>query len=316
MSAATVTAVGQPPFAAPLRAVDTAELREVDGGLRLRATKLVTVDDPYMAGHFPGLTMLPAVFLLEGVRQAVAHVFDLSEPPELLEVRSARLLAPMLGGDLITLDAGLEPQPEGNRWVVDARCTSQDGTAVAKLKVLVGTVAETDFLIAPTPPPEPVDGEPLFDHAGIRELLPVRHPMLLVDRVVEVEPGRRISAVKAVAGSEPCYQELPDGLPGARYDYPRSLAFESFGQSAAMLWLASTSLGGPDGVLMLAAIRGCRFAGGVRPGESMRHVVRLEQMVSGNAFLSGEVWAGQRCIAVVDTLIAVNRPRSVVQAAP
>lgn len=305
-------------FAAPLRAVDSAELLREDGGaLRLRATKRVTVEDPYMAGHFPGLTMLPAVFLLEGLRQAVAQVFDLGEPPELLEVRSARLLAPMLGGDLITVDAAVRPQPEGGRWALDARCTGQDGTAVASLKVVVGVPGDADGLIAPTAPPEAVDGTPLVDHARIRELLPVRHPMLLVDRVVEVEPGRRISTAKAVTGSEPCYGGLPDGLPGGSYAYPRSLAFESFGQSAALLWLASAGHGGvPDGVLMLAAIRGCRFSGAVLPGEVLRHVVRLEQLVSGNAFLSGEVWSGRRCVAVVDTLIAVNRPRAQVQAAP
>ncbi|GGO79949.1 hypothetical protein [Wenjunlia tyrosinilytica] len=303
-------------FAAPLRAVDRVELLTLDGGLRLRAAKLVTAEDPYMAGHFPGLTMLPAVFLLEGVRQAVAQAFGLADPPELLEVRSARLLAPMLGGEEITIDAGLEPQPEGERWAVNARCTRQDGTAVATLKVLVGVPRGLESLAPPTAPPGPADGEPVIDHARIRELLPVRHPMLLVDRVVSVEPGRGISAVKAVTGSEPCYQEMPEGLPTARYAYPRSLAFESFGQSAALLWLVGAGVEVPDGVLMLAAIRDCRFAGGVGPGEALRHVVRLEQLVSGNAFMSGEIWAGTRCVAVVGSLIAVNRPRSAVQAAP
>ncbi|MDJ0346541.1 hypothetical protein QMK19_33115 [Streptomyces sp. H10-C2] len=309
-------AVRELPFAAPLLAVDRVELLEQGAGPRLRASKLVTIEDPYMAGHFPGLTMLPAVFLLEGLRQAVARAFDLADPPELLQVRSARLLAPMLGGDEITLDAAVEPQPDGARWAIDARCTRADGTPVARLKVLVGVPGEADAITAPTAPPEPVDGAPVIDHVRIRELLPVRHPMLLVDRVDSLDPGRRISTVKAVTGSEPCYQSLPEGLSAAGYAYPRSLVFESFGQSAALLWLASTGAGVPDGVLMLAAMRGCRFAGGVQPGETMRHVVRLEQLSSGAAFLSGEIWAGAQCVAVVDQLIAVNRPRADVRAAP
>src|SRR4051812_8732195 len=59
---AAAVAARQRPFAAPLRAVDRVELLTLDGGLRLRASKRVTAEDPYMAGHFPGLTMLPAVF--------------------------------------------------------------------------------------------------------------------------------------------------------------------------------------------------------------------------------------------------------------
>ncbi|MEU3465605.1 hypothetical protein ABZ721_37420 [Streptomyces sp. NPDC006733] len=305
-------AVRELPFAAPLRAVDRVELREEADGPRLRASKLVTVDDPYMAGHFPGLTMLPAVFLLEGLRQAVAQAFGLVEPPELLQVRSARLLAPMLGGDDITFDVKVVPQPAGAAWALDARCARADGTPVARLKVLVGVPDAAEAISPPSKAPEPADGAPEIDHVRIRELLPVRHPMLLVDRVDAVDPGRSITTAKAVTGSEPCYQALPEGLSAAQYAYPRSLAFESFGQSAALLWLASAGAGVPDGVLMLAAIRGCRFAGGVQPGDTMRHVVRLEQLASGTAFLSGEIWAGTRCLAVVDSLIAVNRPQSAV----
>ncbi|MFT2015052.1 3-hydroxyacyl-ACP dehydratase FabZ family protein [Streptomyces sp. 796.1] len=311
-----VTVADKLSFAAPLRAVDRVELVESDEGTRLRATKVVRASDPYMAGHFPGLTMLPAVFLLEGVRQAVAEAFALGEVPELLEVRSARLQAPMLGDDEITVDAAVRAEGE-QRWFLDARCTRQDGTPVARLKLLVGVPAEEAPLTSANGPlvaPAPVSGPPVIGHARIRELLPVRHPMLLVDGVVAVAAGESISGVKAVTGGEVCYQGLPDGLPDGRYTFPRSLAFESFGQTAALLWLATAEAGGPDGVLMLAAIRGCRFTGGVQPGEVLRHVVRLEQLVSGNAFMSGEIWAADRCVAVIDSLIAVTRPRTAVQA--
>ncbi|MBB5940159.1 hypothetical protein [Streptomyces zagrosensis] len=303
-------------FAAPLRAVDHVELTQTADGTRLRSTKVVRESDPYMAGHFPDLTMLPAVFLLEGVRQAVAEAFALSEVPELLEVRSVRLQAPMLGGDEITVDAVVRAEGE-HRWFLDARCTRQDGTPVARLKLLVGVATGEQPLTSthgPLTAPEPVTGPPIIGHARIRELLPVRHPMLLVDGVVAVEPGRLISGVKAISGSDVCYQNLPDGLPGERYSFPRSLIFESFGQTSALLWLATAETGGPDSVLMLAAIRGCRFVGDVQPGEVLRHVVRLEQLVADSAFMSGEIWAADRCVAVIDSLIAVARPRTAVQA--
>ena len=288
-------------YAAPLRAVDRVDVLDREP-VRLRAVKTVTAADPYMDGHFPGLAMLPAVFLLEALRQVVADAIPAERPPELLAVLSSRLLTPMLGGDEITLDVVLAPA--GRAWKVTARCTRGDGTAVARLSALVGDPATPG---PDAPAPAPVAGPPVLDHAAIRRLLPVRHPILLVDQVVALDPGRRIETVKNISGSEPCYRGLVDDLPGSAYAFPRCLALESFGQSAALLWLASGD-GGAGGLLMLAAIRDVRFTGSAGPGDQLRHVVRLDRTVGPNAFLDGEIWTGDRLLATVGTLIAVSRP--------
>lgn len=293
-------------YAAPLRAVDRVDVLG-RRPLRLRAVKTVTAADPYMAGHFPAVTMLPAVFLLEALRQAVAAAVPADRPPELLTVLSSRLLTPMLGGDEITLDVTLEPA--GPAWTATARCSRGDGTPVARLSVLVGDPTTPGAPASPPvgPAPAPVAGPPVLDHAAIRRLLPVRHPILLVDQVVALEPGRRIESVKNVTGAEPCYRGLVDELPAAAYAFPRCLALESFGQSAALLWLGSGD-GGAGGLLMLAVIRDVRFTGAAGPGDQVRHVVRLDRTVGANAFLDGEIWVGDRLLATVGTLIAVSRP--------
>lgn len=291
-------------YASPLRAVDRVDVLTRSPTIRLRAVKTVTATDPYMAGHFPGRPMLPAVFLLEGLRQAVAEAVPADRPPELLEVRSARLLAPMLGGEEIVLEVSLEPV--GRAWLAVARCRRGDGTPVARLAVLLGDPAPAG--VSPPPPP-PATGSPVLDHAAVRALLPVRHPMLLVDRVVGGVPGRWIESVKSVTGAEPCYRGLAEGLPADAYAFPRSLALESFGQTSALLWLGGDH-GGPDGLLMLAAIRDCRFTGAAFPGDQLRHIARLDHMVGPNAFLHGEIWAGDRQLATVGSLIAVSRPVS------
>lgn len=290
-------------YAAPLRAVDRVDVLDREP-VRLRAVKTVTAADPYMDGHFPGLTMLPAVFLLEALRQVVADAVPTGRPPELLTVLSSRLLTPMLGGDEITLDVTLEPA--GDAWKATARCARGDGTAVARLSALIGDPAVPGPAAAPERP-APVTGPPVLDHAAIRRLLPVRHPILLVDQVVALEGGRRIETVKNVTGSEPCYRGLVEDLPGSAYAFPRCLALESFGQSAALLWLGSED-GGAGGLLMLAAIRDVRFTGAAGPGDQLRHVVRLDRTVGPNAFLDGEIWVGDRLLATVGTLIAVSRP--------
>jgi 3-hydroxyacyl-[acyl-carrier-protein] dehydratase len=144
-------------------------------------------------------------------------------------------------------------------------------------------------------------------HAELRALLPQRWPMLLLDRVDELEPGVRITAVKAVTGAEPCYQDLPDGLAAARYAYPFPLVLESFGQACAVLWRASTAAE-PGDVLMFAAARDCVPRAAVHPGDVLRHEARLEHVMPGTAFACGSTWVGDREVATFGSLVAVARP--------
>jgi 3-hydroxyacyl-[acyl-carrier-protein] dehydratase len=142
----------------------------------------------------------------------------------------------------------------------------------------------------------------------VRAVLPQRHPMLLVDRVLDLEPGRAIRAVKAVTVAEPCYAHLPDDLPARRYAYPVPLLIESLGQAAALLWLDGAAL--DDDVLLLAAVRDYVVEGPVHPGDVVRHEVRVDSVKAGTAFAHGESYVDERRIAVAGTLIAARRPRS------
>ncbi|MFJ7083078.1 hypothetical protein ACIQU8_07595 [Streptomyces griseus] len=308
MTGTSATAGRPHTFATPLRAVDRLEVCQARAGLRFRAFKTVDPGDPYMAGHFPGLTLLPAVFVLEGLRQAVTTLLDTAEPLNLLEVVSGRWLAPMQAGDEIRLDVTAEPA-EGGRWRITADGVRQDGSPVVAAKLVLGTgeAGRIGLPLLPAgeaPPPGTPAGP---DYTGILEKLPVRHPMLLVDRVESFEEGRRIVTAKAVSGSEPCYQSMADGLPLSRYMYPRALMLESFGQSSVLLWL---STGTAEGVPVAAAFRGCRFAGEVRPGAVLRHVARIDRLMENNVFVSGETWDGDECVMTVGALIGSSRPRS------
>ena len=152
----------------------------------------------------------------------------------------------------------------------------------------------------------------MLGHAELRALLPQRWPMLLLDRVEELEPGVRVTAVKAVTGAEPCYQGLPDGLPAGRYAYPFPLLLESFGQACAVLWRTSTA-SDPGDVLMFAAARDCVPRAAVYPGDVLRHEARLEHVVPGTAFASGSTWVGDREVATFGSLVAVTRPAAQIE---
>jgi 3-hydroxyacyl-[acyl-carrier-protein] dehydratase len=131
-----------PPFAAPLRAVDRVEvLADGAGGpTTLRAVKTVRATDPYLGGHFPDLTMLPGVFLIEGVRQAVAAVLGPRDGayPEVRELRSARFLLPMLGGEEITSEIELTGTDTAEDVEAVVRCRRGDGRPVATLALRLG----------------------------------------------------------------------------------------------------------------------------------------------------------------------------------
>lgn len=153
------------------------------------------------------------------------------------------------------------------------------------------------------------------DYGDIRSVLPHGPQMVLVDRVEWLDPGRELRALKAVTGSEPCYQHLAAGLPRERYAYPASLIIESFGQAAVLLWasrLGSLRLDGK--LLMFAAARNCRLNGRAYPGDVLRHEVRLDRPIADSGFASGETWAGNRRIATMGSVIAVLRPASLLPA--
>ncbi|KUJ65377.1 hypothetical protein ACZ90_48820 [Streptomyces albus subsp. albus] len=147
------------------------------------------------------------------------------------------------------------------------------------------------------------------------ELIPVRHPMVLVDRVESLVPGVEITTAKAVSGGDPCYAGMAEGLPAERYAFPRSLIIESFGQSSALLWLGSENPPGAadiDWVPLAGRIRDCHFHGSAYPGDVIRHTVRLHEVRDGTtAFMSGETRVGDRTVFTVGQLTAVRRPATV-----
>jgi 3-hydroxymyristoyl/3-hydroxydecanoyl-(acyl carrier protein) dehydratase len=95
------------------------------------------VDDPYLEGHFPGLTLYPGVFLLESVGQAVAAAFAGTDarPPTLRMVDGLRCLAPLLDGDEFSVDVGITGDgPAAVR--VRAVFRRQDGVRAATVQAV------------------------------------------------------------------------------------------------------------------------------------------------------------------------------------
>jgi 3-hydroxyacyl-[acyl-carrier-protein] dehydratase len=301
----------RPDCARPLDAVDTVESHPRGEGIAVVARKRVQAGDPYMPGHFPGFPVYPGVFVIESVRQAamIAIARHRDAFADLSALRSARFYHPAVPPDDLEIDAHVTPAGEG--WRLEATCASA-GTRVATVSALIAPAAgRPGGAAAGTSRPGSGAGADarLLAHDEIRRLLPHRHPMLLLDRVEIGPDGRVVQGYKAISACEPCYASPSEAAGPERWAYPFSLLLESFGQAAAVGWLASGSgaLGAGD-TLLFGAARDCTIHAPVLPGDVLRHEVRLVRVVAGTALAEGEVWAGARLVATIGTVIAAIRP--------
>jgi 3-hydroxyacyl-[acyl-carrier-protein] dehydratase len=112
----------------------------------------------------------------------------------------------------------------------------------------------------------------MLDIQAIMAIIPHRPPFLLLDRVLELEPGLRTVGEKLVTINEPFFQGHFPGYPVM----PGVLIVEALAQAGAV---AALSLPENQGKLVLfAGIDGVRFKRQVRPGDVLRLEVSLEKM--------------------------------------
>jgi 3-hydroxyacyl-[acyl-carrier-protein] dehydratase len=105
-----------------------------------------------------------------------------------------------------------------------------------------------------------------LEAADILAILPHRPPFLLVDRVVEVEPGARIHAIKNVTASEPWIAaHFP---PPGRPVMPGVLIIEALAQAGALL-VHATEPFAPDAPLALLGVDRARFHRPIVPGDAV-----------------------------------------------
>ena len=118
----------------------------------------------------------------------------------------------------------------------------------------------------------------MLDIQHILRKLPHRYPFLLVDRVLELEKGVRIKALKNVSINEPFF---PGHFP-ARPVMPGVLMLEALAQAAALLSFESLD-GDPDEdtVVYFAGIDGARFKRPVGPGDQLILEATIDRHKSG-----------------------------------
>src|SRR5690349_20777775 len=123
-----------------------------------------------------------------------------------------------------------------------------------------------------------------WDIEWILSVLPHRYPLLLVDRVLEMEPGKRIVAIKNVTFNEPVFQGHFPGRPVM----PGVLLIEGMAQAGGLLLLSDIP-NRESKLLYFASIDEAKFRRPVVPGDQVRYELEVLRLRSTYCKLAGKV---------------------------
>ncbi|MFN5512046.1 MAG: 3-hydroxyacyl-ACP dehydratase FabZ [Burkholderiales bacterium] len=144
-----------------------------------------------------------------------------------------------------------------------------------------------------------------IDVRGILQTLPHRYPFLLVDRVIELEPGKRAVAIKNVTMNEPHFTGHFPHYPVM----PGVLIIEALAQAAGVLSCATLGqVSDPNSVFFFVGIDKARFKRPVVPGDQLRlevEILRFARSLSkfrGVATVDGQVAAEAELMCTLRTV--------------
>ncbi|QFU90554.1 3-hydroxyacyl-ACP dehydratase FabZ family protein [Amycolatopsis sp. YIM 10] len=146
----------------------------------------------------------------------------------------------------------------------------------------------------------------------VASVLPHRYPMLLVDRVTELVPRERVTAVKAITRNEPWFRDTgAGGCP----PYPVALVLESWCQAAGFLVVPG---GGDTGgkAMLFASATDVVFGAPVGPGDLVVHHAELVRAVGETVIVTGRSQAGRRTVLTVAHAVMTIRPAAALTGAP
>ena len=125
------------------------------------------------------------------------------------------------------------------------------------------------------------------DVRGIEKMLPHRYPFLLVDRVVEFEPRKRILAFKNVTCNEPFFTGHFPGNPVM----PGVLIIEALAQAGGLLTTLSARAAGDERegekLFYLVKVDNAKFTRQVLPGDRLELDVELKRVIRNMAMYAG-----------------------------
>ena len=139
-----------------------------------------------------------------------------------------------------------------------------------------------------------------LDVVAIQALLPHRYPFLLVDRVVEFEPHKRVLGIKNVTLNEPYFQGHFPGHPVM----PGVLVIEALAQAGGILTQLSHQADATGKLFYLVKIDNAKFSRMVVPGDRLELEVTLKRTIRNMALFNGVARVDGQQVACAEILCA------------
>ncbi|HSR53000.1 MAG TPA: 3-hydroxyacyl-ACP dehydratase FabZ [Acidobacteriota bacterium] len=149
-----------------------------------------------------------------------------------------------------------------------------------------------------------------FEIREILDFLPHRYPFLLVDRILDLEPGKRIVGIKNVSINEPYFQGHFPGVP----IMPGVLIIEAMAQAGGILVFYTLS-DRKKKLVFLAGLEKARFRKPVVPGDQVRIEMDVLRIKSRVGRLKGKAKVDGQTVAETEMLFSlVDRPEDPAEA--
>lgn len=141
-----------------------------------------------------------------------------------------------------------------------------------------------------------------LDINQVMELLPHRYPFLLIDRVLELEHGRSLSAVKNVTINEPFFKGHFPGQP----IMPGVLILEAMAQATGLLAFSEMGDAHQSKLYLLVGIDKSRFRGQVVPGDQLRLDISLKRNMRGIGIYQCQALVDGNLVAEADMMCSAQ----------
>lgn len=134
----------------------------------------------------------------------------------------------------------------------------------------------------------------------IKKIIPHREPFLLIDKVLELEPGKRVLAVKKLSNEEPWFR----GHFPSYAVQPGVLTIEMLAQAGAVCVLSMEQNAGK--IALFGGIEKARFKRPILPGDEVFLAVETERFKGPIGFANAKALVGEQVAVVARLMLALK----------